>query len=190
MHCHRRWSYPFQRLSVFCFLFFNVFIVWYKCYNQWDQPGYFCGGSGKYFGQNQIISVCRPIKKIWGCCTDKAKSVTVFHRRKPADVKAGKTLALPKHTLTRILVPAIYWWFTCICYFILHFWTKCSHWIISLNILLGYACLPGSSGQWYKWPDWHFMERSWCPKRYITCQSNSYLTFAAISIDRKIRFLG
>lgn len=93
MHCHRRWSYPFQRLSVFCFLFFNVFVVWYKCHNQWDQSGYFCWGSGKYFGQNQIISVCRPIKKIWRCCADKAKSVTVFHQRKPADVKAGKTLS-------------------------------------------------------------------------------------------------
>ena len=77
----------------FFLIFFYVFIVWYKCYYQWDQPGYFCGGSGKYFGQNQIISVCRPIKKIWRCCVDKAKSVTVFHRRKPAHVKAGKTLS-------------------------------------------------------------------------------------------------
>ena len=76
-----------------CFLFFNVFVVWYKCHNQWDQSGYFCWGSGKYFGQNQIISVCRPIKKIWRCCADKEKSVTVFHRRKRADVKAGKTLS-------------------------------------------------------------------------------------------------
>ena len=184
MQCHRRCSYPFQRLSVFCFLFFNVFIVWYKCYNLWDQPGYFCGGSGKYFGQNQIISVCRPIKKIWRYCADKAK-------KKTCRCQSWKdTLALPKHTLTRILVPAIYWCFTGICYFILHFWTKCSHWIISINILLGYACLPGSSGQWYKWPDWYFMERSWCPKRYFTCQSNNYLTFAATRIDRKVRFLG
>lgn len=87
-------------------------------------------------------------------------------------------------------MPAIYWCFTCICYFILHFWTKCSHWITSINVLLGYACLPGSSGQWYKWPDWHFMERYWCPKRYFTCQSNNYLTFAATRIDRKVRFLG
>ena len=37
----------------------------------------------------------------------------------------------------------------------------------NFNVLLGYACLPGSSGQRYKWSDWHFMERSRCPKRYL-----------------------
>ena len=90
-----------------------------------------------------------------------------FIREKSANVKAGNTLALPKSTQIEIFLQAIYWCLTCICYFISHFWTKQVFSLYHFNILLGYACLPGSSGQRYKWSDWHFMERSRCPKRYF-----------------------
>ena len=92
----------------------------------------------------------------------------VFHPRKICQCQSWEhTLVLTKSTLIEIFLQAIYWCLTCICYFISNFWNKQVFSLYNFNILLGYACLPGSSGQRCKWSDWHFMERSRCPKRYF-----------------------
>ena len=120
MHYHGCWSDPFVRLTVL-----YIFIVWYKCYNQWDQQGHFCGISGSRFGQaarllqitvylsntelnspHALVSIFKIVWRKWRkrVVAAQIKSRTsVFHPRKICQFQSWEhTLALPKSTLIEI----------------------------------------------------------------------------------------